>query len=277
MALCREAGLDLETDGLAENIKKPLMKISSFGKTDTGKTRKNNEDSYVVDDRRGLYAVADGIGGHEGGEVASRMAIQGLSQTVQEHLPGAGETPPHDIAVAEGDPITSALSRAFTLANTLIRQASDDNPALLHMGTTMTALLLRDKTAYLAHIGDSRAYRLRAGVLTQVTEDHTFVAEQMHAGLLTHEQAQKSPYRHVITRALGIDPELRVDHKVLDTRADDIVLLCTDGLTEMLDDETIRRILEDASPQEAAERLVREANDRGGVDNITVVVIQMKD
>lgn len=253
------------------------MKISSFGKTDTGKTRKNNEDSYVVDDHRGLYAVADGIGGHEGGEVASRMAIQGLSQTVQEHLPGAGETPPHGIAEVEGDPITSTLSHAFTLANTLIRQATEDNPALLHMGTTMTALLLRDKTAYLAHIGDSRAYRLRAGVLTQVTEDHTFVAEQMRAGLLTHEQAQKSPYRHVITRALGIDPELRVDHQVLETRPDDIVLLCTDGLTEMLDDETIRRILEGASPQEAAERLVREANDRGGVDNITVVVIQMKD
>jgi protein phosphatase len=253
------------------------MKISSFGKTDTGKTRKNNEDSYVVDDQRGLYAVADGIGGHEGGEVASRMAIQGLSQMVQEQLPVAKETPPYGIAVVEGDPITSALSRAFTLANTLIRQATDDNPALLHMGTTMTALLLREKAAYLAHIGDSRAYRLRAGVLTQVTEDHTVIAEQMRTGLLTHEQAQKSPYRHVITRALGIDPELMVDHQVLETRPDDTVLLCTDGLTEMLDDETIRRILEDASPQDAAERLVREANDRGGVDNITVVVIQIKD
>lgn len=252
------------------------MIIISAGKTDTGKTRKNNEDSYLVNDGMGLYAVADGIGGHEGGEVASRMAIEGLSQIVREGCSGADNTPAHGIST-EGDPITPALSRAFTLANTLIRQAAAENPALLSMGTTLTALLFRETTAHLAHVGDSRAYRLRAGVLTQVTDDHTVIAEQMRAGLLTPEQAQKSPYRHVITRALGIDPELIVDHQVLEARQDDTFLLCSDGLTEMVDDETIRRILEDASPQEAAERLVREANDRGGVDNITVVVVHIKD
>lgn len=252
------------------------MKISSFGKTDTGKTRKNNEDSYVVDDPGGLYAVADGIGGHEGGEVASRMAIEGLSQIVREPCSGADNTPAHGIS-AEGDATGSALSHAFTLVNETIRQAAAENPALLRMGTTLTALVFRETTAHLAHVGDSRAYRLRAGVLTQVTDDHTVIADQVRAGLLTPEQAQKSPYRHVITRALGIDPELMVDHQVLEVRPGDTILLCTDGLTEMLDDETIRRILEDASPQEAAERLVREANDRGGGDNITVVVLQIKD
>ncbi|HSQ77825.1 MAG TPA: Stp1/IreP family PP2C-type Ser/Thr phosphatase, partial [Nitrospirota bacterium] len=244
----------------------------SAGKTDTGKTRKNNEDSYLVDEGLGLYAVADGIGGHEGGEVASRMAIEGLSQIVRERCSGAD----HSIS-AECDPAGTELSRAFTLVNGTIRQAAAVNPALLSMGTTMTALLFRETTAHLAHVGDSRAYRLRAGVLTQVTDDHTIIADQVRAGLLTPEQAQRSPYRHVITRALGIDQELIADLHVLEARPDDTFLLCTDGLTEMVDDAEIRRILSRASPQEAAERLVREANDRGGVDNITVVVVQIKD
>jgi len=248
------------------------MTIISAGKTDTGKTRKNNEDSYLVDEGLGLYAVADGIGGHEGGEVASRMAIEGLSQIVRERCSAAD----HGIS-AECDPAGTELSRAFTLVNGTIRQAAAENPALLHMGTTLTALLFRETTAHLAHVGDSRAYRLRAGVLTQVTADHTVIADQVRAGLLTPEQAQKSPYRHVITRALGIDQELIADLQVLEARPDDTFLLCTDGLTEMVDDAEIRKILSSASPQEAAERLVREANGRGGVDNITVVVVQIKD
>lgn len=251
------------------------MTIISAGKTDTGKARKNNEDSYLVDDGMGLYAVADGIGGHEGGEVASRMAIEGLSQIVRERCSGADDTPAHGLS-AKGDTAGAALSHAFMLVNGKIRQAAAENPALLRMGTTLTAFWFREKTAHLAHVGDSRAYRLRAGVLAQVTDDHTVIADQVRAGLLTHKQAQKSPYRHVITRAMGIDPDLVVDNQALEARPDDTFLLCTDGLTEMVDDETIRRILEDASPQEAAERLVREANDRGGVDNITVVVLKIK-
>jgi serine/threonine protein phosphatase PrpC len=252
------------------------MTILSAGKTDTGKTRKNNEDSYVVDDGLGLYAVADGIGGHEGGEVASRMAIEGLSEIVRERCSGADNTPAHGIS-AKGDTAEAALNHAFTLVNGKIRQAAAENPALLRMGTTLTVLWFREKTAHLAHVGDSRAYRLRAGVLTQVTDDHTVIADQLRAGLLTPEQARKNPYRHVITRALGIDPELEVDSRTIEVRPDDAFLLCTDGLTEMVDDETIRGILEGASAQEAAERLVKEANDRGGVDNITVVVIQIRD
>jgi len=249
------------------------MNLISAGKTDTGKTRKNNEDAYLIDDSRGLYAVADGIGGHEGGEVASRMAIEGIAQTVRETFPGVNGTAG---ASTDVSPATT-LGRAFARANTLIRRAADDNPALLHMGTTLTAFLLRENSAYLAHVGDSRAYRLRTGVLTPVSQDHTVIAEQMRAGLLTPEQARKSPYRHVITRALGIDPELTVDHLTIETMPGDIFLLCTDGLTEMVDDAQIRRILSDAAPPEAAERLVREANERGGVDNITVVVVQIGD
>jgi protein phosphatase len=252
------------------------MNIISFGKTDTGKARKNNEDAYLVDDGRGLYAVADGIGGHEGGEVASRIAVETLSEVFRERRAG-------DLALSSSslipavDPNLFALTDAFTLANTKIRQVAAQHANLLHMGTTMTALFLCEKTAYVAHVGDSRVYQLRAGVLTQVTEDHSVIAEQLHAGLLTPEQARTSPYRHVITRALGIGPELIVDPRMIEVKPDDAFLLCTDGLTEMVDDAEVRRILSNASPQEAAEHLVREANDRGGVDNITVVVAKIED
>jgi protein phosphatase len=252
------------------------MTILSAGKTDTGKTRKNNEDSYLVDEGMRLYAVADGIGGHEGGEVASRMAIEGLSQIIQKRFSVSDDAPAHGIS-SESDAVKSALNHAFTLVNKTIRQAAAGNPALFHMGTTMTALVFREKTAYLAHVGDSRAYRLRSGELIQVSEDHTVVAEQMRAGLLTAEQARTTPYRHIITRALGIDAKIAIDQGAIEVRPDDTFLLCTDGLTEMVEDEQIRRILSNAPPQEAAELLVREANARGGVDNITVVVVQIED
>ena len=251
------------------------MTILSAGKTDTGKTRKNNEDSYLVDEGMRLYAVADGIGGHEGGEVASRMAIKGLSQIIQERFSVSDDTPTHGIS-SESDAVKSALNHAFTLANKTIRQAAAGNPALFNMGTTMTALVFREKTAYLAHVGDSRAYRLRSGELTQVSEDHTVVAEQVRAGLLTAGQARTTPYRHIITRALGIDAKIVIDQGAIEVRPDDTFLLCTDGLTEMVEDEQIRRILSNAPPREAAELLVREANARGGVDNITVVVVQVQ-
>jgi serine/threonine protein phosphatase PrpC len=251
------------------------MTIISAGKTDTGRTRKNNEDAYVVEDGMRLYAVADGIGGHEGGEVASRMAIEGLSRIVRERCSGADNTPAHGVST-KGDSAGAALNHAFTLVNGTIRRAADENPALDRMGTTLTALLFHETTAHLAHVGDSRAYRLRDGVLTQLTDDHTVIADQLRAGLLTPVQARRNPYRHVITRALGIDADLIIDLRTIEVRPGDTFLLCTDGLTEMVEDAEIARILSGASPQETAEFLVREANSRGGVDNITVVVMHIQ-
>jgi protein phosphatase len=252
------------------------MNIISFGKTDTGKARKNNEDAYLVDDGRGLYAVADGIGGHEGGEVASRIAVETLAEVFRERREG-GLALSSSSLIPAVDPNLFALTDALKLANTKIRQVAAQHANLLHMGTTMTALFLCEKTAYVAHVGDSRVYQLRAGVLTQVTEDHSVTAEQMRAGLLTPEQARTSPYRHIITRALGIDPELPVDQRKITVELHDTFLLCTDGLTEMVEDVEIMRILASASPQEAAESLIRLANERGGVDNITVVVARIED
>ncbi len=244
------------------------MKIIAAGKSDIGKVRKNNEDSYLVEDSLGLYAVADGIGGHEGGEVASRMAIEGLSRFVREYLSG---TKP-----SAGGPADTALVQAFAAANARILDAASEQRGLSGMGTTLTALLLRENTAFLAHIGDSRAYLLRAGSLSQETEDHSVVGEYIRAGMLTPDRARESPYRHVITRALGLEREIIVDRRSIDVRAGDTFLLCTDGLTEMVDDVKISRLLSNAAPREAVEHIVREANDRGGVDNITVVVAQIK-
>lgn len=247
------------------------MKILTAGKTDKGKTRKNNEDAFLVENGLGLFAVADGIGGHQGGEVASRMAVETLRETVSNASAlKKGGNP--DLAA---DMTVTALKKGFELGNARILDAASRDPKLNGMGTTMTALFLAERFAHLTHIGDSRAYLLRQGTLDQMSEDHTVVDEQIRAGLITRTQAKRSSYRHVITRALGIDPEIRVDQRTIEVLEDDIFLLCSDGLTEMVEDHEIARILRD-SPFAAAENLIAAANNGGGVDNITVVVLKIE-
>ena len=252
------------------------MKVISFGNTDQGKTRTNNEDAFLVNDRLGLYAVADGIGGHEGGEVASRLAVEALSGMLREQFAGSRSTAAFDDS-PEADQYLSSLRDAIALANTTVRQAAAQDPALTGMGTTMTAVLLRPRTSVFVHVGDSRAYLFREGTLRQLTDDHSLVAEQMRAGLITPEQARMSPYRHVITRSVGIHPEIHADFGMFELEKNDILLLCTDGLTEMAKDDDIARILSSETPAAAAESLIRRANDNGGVDNITVVVVRIED
>lgn len=248
------------------------MKVTSFGGSDTGKRRANNEDAYLLNDRMGLYAVADGIGGNEGGEVASRISVETLEEAMPDLLGEKNRTPPEG-RLRNADPVRSALQQALALSNRKMRRAMSQNPALSGMGTTLTALLLRDRSAFIAHIGDSRAYLLRSGEFKKLTNDHSFVAEQVRAGVMTPEQARSSPRRHVITRALGIEEEIKPDLAKLALLRGDRLLLCTDGLTEMLNDAEIGRVLAASAPREAVQRLVAGANDRGGVDNITVVVV----
>lgn len=243
------------------------MKILSAGETDTGRKRRNNEDSWLADDELALYVVADGIGGQSGGEVASRMAVESL----RESLLGAERGGTEGQADEAGK-----LTAGFRAANTRIVTTARGNPDLEGMGTTMTALQVRGATAHVAHMGDSRAYLLRDGSLSQVTDDHGLVAEQVRAGVVTPEQARRSPYRHIITRALGIGLELQVDVRVIEARPADVFLLCTDGLTEMVEDHVIERILDRMPPDRAARELVAAANANGGVDNITVVVVRLE-
>jgi len=252
------------------------MKLISFGKTDQGKTRTNNEDAFLVNDHLGLYAVADGIGGHEGGEVASRLAVEALSDMLREQFAGSRSAAAFDDS-PETNQYISSLRGAVALANTTIRQTAAQDPALTGMGTTMTAVLLRPRTSVFVHVGDSRAYLFRDGTLRQLTDDHSLVAEQMRAGLITPEQARMSPYRHVITRSVGIHPEVHADFGMFELEKNDVLLLCTDGLTEMVKDDDIARILSSETPAASAESLIRRANDNGGVDNITVVVVRIED
>ena len=249
------------------------MNIISFGSTDPGKRRGNNEDSFLVDDKLFLYAVADGIGGNEGGEVASRVAVETLAGVMPDLLGEAGRTPPSGID-STGNPQVTALRQAITLTNLKIRETRSEDPELAGMGTTLTALLLRKKQAFTANVGDSRAYLLRSQEFKQLTHDHSFVAEYVATGLMTPEEARLSPYRHVITRALGTDETVRPDFTEHDLQQGDRFLLCTDGLTEMVEHAEIQKIFTEASsPEDAVRNLIAAANERGGVDNITAVVV----
>jgi serine/threonine protein phosphatase PrpC len=251
------------------------MKIASFGGTDTGKQRNNNEDAYLLNDALCLYVVADGVGGNEGGEVASRIAVETLAEGLPDLLGEGDRTPPLACALS-ADPSLSALEHAFTLSNRRIRQVREQRPEISSMGTTLTALLVRKGRAFIAHVGDSRAYLFRAGAFRQLTNDHSIVAQQVLAGAITPEQARRSPYRHVITRALGMDDRVAVDTIAQDIQQGDIFLLCTDGLTEMVEDEVLGGILTGADAPDAVPKLLAAANKQGGVDNITAVVVRIE-
>jgi protein phosphatase len=248
------------------------MKLLSFGGTDTGRTRPQNEDAFLVHDAVGLYAVADGIGGHEGGEIASRTAIDTLREVVPDMLGDKGRTPPAGFMDQAGQEL-SALRYALFLANRRIRDSEKRGPTLARMGTTLTVLLCANGFAFLAHIGDSRAYRMRGKKLEQLTQDHSVVAEQVRAGTLRPEQARISSYRHVITRALGIEDTFAPEVATLPLLRNDVFLLCTDGLTEMVSDSEIESILSVSDPRTAVGALIDSANKAGGADNITAVIV----
>ncbi|MGH8972358.1 MAG: Stp1/IreP family PP2C-type Ser/Thr phosphatase [Acidimicrobiia bacterium] len=230
------------------------MKIAVGAMTDVGRGRPANEDSLLVDHDDHLYAVADGMGGHRAGEVASATAIDALRA-----------------AFAQGVP----LDRAVGEANAAVFEKASANLDMRGMGTTLTAAaLLDDHRLLLGHVGDSRAYLMRDGGVIQITEDHSLVEQLVREGRLRPEEAASHPQKAIITRALGIDPEVEVDTYPIDLRPGDRVLLCSDGLTNMVADTAIAGVLRrQRDPQQAAEMLVDMANEAGGDDNITVVVI----
>lgn len=253
-----------------------MIKTLSSGRTDPGKKRKNNEDALFINDEMLLYAVADGIGGHQGGEIASRITVDTLAEVMPSLLRGDDVTPPFSLSL-DVEPRVSALRYAINLSNKKILQASSVNPSLTGMGTTITALLLWKDKAFIAHVGDSRAYLLRDGTLSQITHDHSLVAEQVRSGKITAEQARASSHRHIITRAVGIDREVEIDHVTLELKRNDLFLLCTDGLTEMVDDKDLLPIVAGNSLPEMPSALVQRANEGGGVDNITAVIVKILD
>ena len=220
--------------------------------TDIGLHRKTNEDTFVV--RPPLYAVCDGMGGANAGEVASGLAAETLAAEV-----------------AKGTPLHAAAEAA----NAAVFQRAHDNVEQTGMGTTLTAFLLEGDTARFAHIGDSRAYLLRDGGLRQVSDDHSLVGEMVRDGRLTEEEAAVHPHRSILSRALGTEPQARVDEFTEDLLPGDVLLLCSDGLSGPVGADAIRVALTRSDPQQAAERLILEARRQGGPDNITAVVVRV--
>jgi serine/threonine protein phosphatase PrpC len=232
------------------------MRVLVGARSDIGRARERNEDAYLV--REPLFAVADGMGGHRGGDVASSLALEILGAREE------GEERPPIL-------LTSGIKKA----NQRVLERAEADRDLRGMGTTLTAIVAEDAKAHVAHVGDSRAYLLREGnALQQLTEDHTLVQRMVREGRLSPEEAGTHPQRSVLTRALGVEEEIAVDELTLDVHSGDRLLLCTDGLTSMVGRERIEQILEgERDPQAACDRLIDAANGAGGEDNITVIVL----
>jgi protein phosphatase len=232
------------------------VKLDIGQATDQGQVRGNNEDVALVDRHNSLFAVADGMGGHRGGEVASRTAVEAMRASF----------------AADGE-----LEAAIEAANREVRARAEGDDELTGMGTTLTAVTPASPTTLVVgHVGDSRAYLLRGGELQRITEDHSLVEELVRQGRLTPEQAESHPQKAIVTRALGVDAEVDVDLYPVVVEQDDRIILCSDGLTDMVRDRDIERIARnEPDPQRAAEALVMAANNAGGHDNITVVIVQV--
>lgn len=225
-----------------------------------GLARAKNEDYLLVCSDIGLFAVADGLGGHQAGEVASRLALESLERAVRDN--------------DHADPL-HILTTAFDQVNQDVYMAAQANPECEKMGTTLTACIIQSGQLYWLHVGDSRGYVVRNNKIRQFTEDHSYVSDFVRKGELTPEEAEAHPYRHVLTRAIGTGPLVHADKGTVVLEPEDTVLLCTDGLTVHLSDEEILSASRYGKPAEQAERLVKMALQRGGVDNITLILIKI--
>lgn len=240
--------------------------------TDPGRVRRLNEDAIRTEDSLGLAILADGMGGYNAGEVASGMAVELIHEALVASLPGLRERPLDEVVADLHEDIRFAVSRA----NSAIYHRASQNPDCEGMGTTLVIAVLIEDQLTVAHIGDSRLYRLRAGRLEQLTRDHSWLDEQLASGTLTAEQAENSRFKNVITRGLGIEPTVEAeihDHAV---EAGDLYLLCSDGLTDMIDDGSLEQLLNGSGNtlDATATQLVEIANDNGGRDNISVILLR---
>ena len=245
------------------------MKLEAHGATDVGRLRSRNEDRFLVSVERALFAVADGMGGHAAGDVASRTAVE----TVDRLVGGPGRA-------GEGDARAAELVGATRAAHAAILEDAERTPARAGMGTTLTMVtfLPLERSRLIVHVGDSRAYLLRQGALEQLTTDHTWVQRQVEAGKLSPRRARAHPYSSVLTHALGVPDDERIDILPGDVQEGDLYLLCSDGLTTVLEDETIRAVLLKHERLEAmASELISTANEAGGPDNVTVVLVRVTD
>ncbi len=251
------------------------FQISAHGVSDVGMRRDHNEDSFLVDLDLGLLVVADGMGGHAGGEHASRLAVETIQREVRaarESKGGAFERP----STIEDSPLPDVMRHAVEAASAAIFEAAQEDPELTGMGTTVTAALMDGSHAFVAHVGDSRCYLLREEKIYQVSEDHSLVNEQIKAGAISPEEARTSRFKNIITRSVGFERTVAVDLMGIELQEGDRFVVCCDGLSNMVEDGEILSIADSAPLVEAAERLVALANERGGDDNITVILARVE-
>jgi serine/threonine protein phosphatase PrpC len=255
------------------DVAPPPLRIEAQGLTDVGQRRDHNEDALLVDADLGLFVVADGMGGHAGGATASRLAVETIrsellqSRAQEPALFGSG-------AEGEDNPLPDVLREAVERSCAVIFEAAQKDPELAGMGTTVSAVLVDVRTAFVAHVGDSRAYLLRAGHIYQVTQDHSLVAEQLRLGAISAEEARNSRFKNIITRSVGFERDVLVDVLALELEAGDAIVVCCDGLSNLVEDPQILQLV-DRHGVDAVEPLVDLANERGGDDNITLAVVQL--
>ncbi len=237
--------------------------------TDVGKVREINQDNYcMIDEDIQLFMVADGMGGHNGGEVASSIAIHTIKEHIVKYIAD-------ELEVLETESLKGILLEAFNRANRSILERAREDISCDGMGTTATLALKAGNRLLLGHVGDSRAYLIRQGEIRQITQDHSLVAELVRRGSISEREAMKHPQKNIITRALGTDLQVKVDISEVDFVESDILILCSDGLSNFVDSYEIEQmVLQTDDPNECCEALVALANQRGGYDNITVMVVK---
>lgn len=237
-----------------------------FAKTDIGKAREKNQDYYYIseeNDEPKIYILADGMGGYKGGEVASKLATDSVKKYIQSNF---------DSIIKDKESILKLIASAVEYANMVVYEKSKETQELEGMGTTLEVCLIYNNKAYIGHVGDSRVYRIRNEVIRKLTKDHSYVQQLIEDKKITREEAKTHPKKNMITRALGCTPYVEPDLRARNFEKGDIFILCSDGLTNMVDEKQIYEIIKE-DIQMAAERLVDEANQAGGYDNITVIII----
>ncbi len=270
----RDAIIHRAALGTTTRSRSSSVRITSCGITDVGLKRGHNEDNYLINEELNLFVVADGMGGHAGGEYASAIAVNTVEEIVTS-MEMDGEVTDSD------DPVEVTrhkLTHAIRLAGRRIFEKAREQPEYHGMGTTAVVVLVDGANAFVAHVGDSRVYLVRDGAIEQVTEDHSLIAEKIRHGLITPEEAKNHRMRNVITRSLGYQEDVEVDLTIRGVRRGDAYLLCSDGLSgHVTDEEMAEHVVRASGPQEAARKLVELACERGGEDNITTVIAQVDD
>lgn len=244
--------------------------LTSRGETDVGQVRAANQDSYFNCEKTHVFLVADGMGGHAGGEIASGLCVEIIPTYINEQFDLLEVTNSHP-----DQKIANTLANSVNYASTKIYEKALEDPKLKGMGTTATVLKIVDNYGYIAHVGDSRCYLVRCGYIYQVTHDHSLVSEQVRAGILSKEEAEQHHLRNVITRSVGYQEEEDVDTTSFELEDGDLILLCSDGLHGKISDKEISLMMQEKGP-DAVSGLISTANERGGEDNITGVIIKVK-